>query len=146
MGGFHRLRVRQKILYKRFLCRGFKEWCIDAKIIASGSADQAWEGRHYYRSMRCHKECFDALTRVKIEEVTKSHADTDPFLLSMLVKLRTDPSSDVVSRILNLDTFNDLVTQILTYEYGTEEHLSIEYLKDVSCMLAMVSAVREGNL
>ena len=44
MGGFHQLRVRQKLLYKRFLCLGLKEWCVDAKTIASGSADQAWEG------------------------------------------------------------------------------------------------------
>ena len=70
MGGFHQLRVRQKILFKRFLCRGFKEWCIDAKIIASRSADQVWERRHYYRSMRCHKECFDALTRVRSPQIT----------------------------------------------------------------------------
>ena len=27
-----------------------------------------------------------------------------------------------------------------------EAYMSIEYIKDVSCMLAMVSAVREGNL
>ena len=110
------------------------------------SADQAWEGRHYYRSMRCHKECFDALAQIQIEKVTKMHAETDPMLLSLLIELRKDPSSDLINRILNLDSFNSLFFQILAAEYGTEAHMSTEYLKDVSCMLAMVSAVREGDL
>ncbi len=55
--GFHQLRVRQKLLFKGHSCRGYKEWCSDAGVIASGSADQAFEGRHYYRCMRVHKEC-----------------------------------------------------------------------------------------
>lgn len=69
MGGFHQLRVRQKLLFKRHSCRGYNQWCVDSGIIASGSADQAFEGRHYYRSMRVHKECFDALVQFKVEEI-----------------------------------------------------------------------------
>jgi len=51
MGGFHQLRVRQRILYKRHGCMGYKSWWIDAGVIASGSADKAAEGNHYYWSM-----------------------------------------------------------------------------------------------
>ena len=67
MGGFHQLRVRQRMLHKRHGCRGFKSWWIDAGIIASGSAEKAAEGNHYYRSMRLHKECFNALIQFRVE-------------------------------------------------------------------------------
>lgn len=70
MGGFHQLRVKQRLLYKRFHCLGIKQWCVDAGIIASGSADQSIEARHYYRCMRLHKEAFDALIQNQFETVT----------------------------------------------------------------------------
>ena len=46
MGGFHQLRVRQRLLHKRHTVRGYKQWWIDAETVASGSADQAMEGGH----------------------------------------------------------------------------------------------------
>ena len=70
MGGFHQLRVMQRLLYKRYACRGLKDWFTDAGVIASGSVDQALEGRHYFRSMRLRKECFDALVQFRIEDLT----------------------------------------------------------------------------
>ena len=70
MGGFHQLRVMQRLLYKRYACRELKDWFTDAGVIASGSVDQALEGRHYFRSMRLHKECFDALVQFRIEDLT----------------------------------------------------------------------------
>ena len=81
MGGFHQLRVLQKILYKRHLCHGYKEWCVDAKTIAEGSACQAWKGRYYYRSMKCHKECFDVLMQFQVQKVTNMHANMDSTLI-----------------------------------------------------------------
>ncbi len=47
---------------------------------------------------------------------------------------------------MRLDSFKSLASEILKYEEGTESHLTVLYLKDVSTMLAMVSAVREGDL
>ena len=47
IGGFHQLRVTQQLLYMRYHCRGMQQWHVDAKITAKGSAEQAFEGRHY---------------------------------------------------------------------------------------------------
>ena len=47
MGGFHQLRVHQKLIYKRYACLDFKSWFIDSGVIAKGSAHQTIEGRHY---------------------------------------------------------------------------------------------------
>ena len=63
MGGFHQLRVRQKQIYKRYVCLDFKSWFIESGVIANGSADQEIEGRHYYRSIRILKESFNALVQ-----------------------------------------------------------------------------------
>ena len=69
MGGFHLLRVMQRLPYKRHFPKGYREWCVNAKTVAGGSIDQAFEGRHYYRSMRMHKECFGADVQFRIEKV-----------------------------------------------------------------------------
>ncbi len=41
MGGFHQLRVMQRLIHKLNGCRNFKQLCIDAEVIAAGSSDQA---------------------------------------------------------------------------------------------------------
>ena len=87
MGGFHQLRVMQRILYKRHHCNGYMEWCIDAKTIAKRSTEQAFEGRHYYRSMRLHKECFDALVQFRVESLTENLTKMSPILKECIVSL-----------------------------------------------------------
>ena len=69
MIGFHQLRVKQRLIYKRSKCIGIKEWCIDAGIIAPGSAAQAIEVHHYHRCMHLHKECFDILAQFRFEKM-----------------------------------------------------------------------------
>ena len=59
--GFHQLRVKQRVIYKRSNCIGIKEQCLDAGVVAPGSAAQAMEVHHYYRCINLHKECFDAM-------------------------------------------------------------------------------------
>ena len=54
MGGFHQLRVRQKTLFKRHGYLGYKEWFVDAGIIAPGSVERAFSGYHYYRYIFFH--------------------------------------------------------------------------------------------
>ena len=34
-------------IMERHFCRGFKQWPVGGGVIAPGSADQAWEGRHH---------------------------------------------------------------------------------------------------
>ena len=52
MGGFHQLRVFQRVLYKQHGVYGYQAWYADAGVIAEGSAEQAFKGGNYYRSMR----------------------------------------------------------------------------------------------
>ena len=68
VGGFHQLRVKQRLIYKCSNCIGIKEWCIDAGIIAPCSVAQAIEGRHYYRRMHLRKECLDTLVQFRFDK------------------------------------------------------------------------------
>ena len=88
MGGFHQLRVIQKLLFRRHICKGYKQWCLDAGVIAEGLAAQALESRHYHRSMRVHKECFDALIQFRTENITVSDTIIDPDIEASLIELK----------------------------------------------------------
>ena len=69
MSGFHQLRVKQRLIYKRSNCIGIKKWCINDGIIAPVSAAQAIEVQHYYRCMHLHKECFDTSVQFGFEKM-----------------------------------------------------------------------------
>ena len=69
MDGFHQLRVKQRLIYKRSNFIGITKWCIDHGIIAPGSAAQAIEEQHYYRCMHLHKECFDISVQFRFEKI-----------------------------------------------------------------------------
>ena len=62
-----------------------------------------------------------------------------------LITLRQSPSSDTFDDVINTNVFKSLVEAVLT-AIRTHSQMTISYLKDVSIMLAIVSAVREGYL
>eukprot|EP00795_Rhopilema_esculentum_P005340 gene5340-512_t len=130
----------QLLLFKRYSCKGMKEWCIDAEVIAPGSADSALEGRHYFRSMRLHKECFDALVQFRIEHITDGHSKTDPHLMATIEKLRKEPSPSTMNDLIYHPSFAVLCQNVLCYEEESEGHLTVQYLKDVSSTLRGYSA------
>ena len=133
MGGFHQLRVKQNLLFKRHFSRGYKQWSVDAGIIARGSADQAWEGRHCYRRMRVHKECFYALVQYKFEDLTSNLENMNQELKDMLIEIRKGPSSETLDRLLNTEEFKIVASQILQCKSEfSEGNVTIEYLKDAS--------------
>ncbi len=94
MGGFHQLRARQRILYKRHACKGYKSWWVDAGMIAAGSADKAAEGGHYYRNMRLDKETFNALVQFRNQNVTANYEEM------LLQKLSSEPNLERVLMVL----------------------------------------------
>ena len=100
---------------------------VDSEIIAPGSGEQGFEGRHYCRSMLLHKEVFAAIVQTKVESLT---INIDPLLLSKLKKLQTPPSPVLVEKIMKLDAFKD-IKQHIVLTMGTESQMTVKYLKDV---------------
>ena len=66
-GRFHMILVNLKILFKRYGCLGFKDWWVDARAIVDGFVAQAFEGRHYARSVGLQKQSFEALLRHRMK-------------------------------------------------------------------------------
>ncbi len=101
MGGFHQLRVMQRFIYKCYHCRGMQPWCVDAEIITKGSAEHAFEACHYYSCMRIHKECFDALVQLRIEQITKQNTKINPVLKEKIKVLGQNPSKESLNQVLS---------------------------------------------
>ena len=55
-----------------------------------------------------------------------------------------DPSPSSLQRALENDTFINIF-QELTATTGTQSQLFVQYLKDVSCILSLVRAVRDND-
>ena len=144
MGGFHQLRVFQKILFKRHGIIGYQDWYWDSGVVAEGSAPAAFEGRHYYRGMRVHKEGFDALSQYRIDEITNGYCDLDVGLKAMLNQLRKSPSNQLVEQILQNNEFKTLLSEFKRTS-DSRSKMTMQYLKDISLMLSIVSAVRESH-
>ena len=113
MGGFHQIRVMQRILYKRYYSRGIGPLLVDAETIAKGSCAQAMEGRHYYRCLRVHKELFDALVQLRFEKIKST--STDDHLFRALKKLRNTPGPVALNELLSLKSYNQLVKEITKF-------------------------------
>ena len=84
---------------------GYKNWFVNSEIIAPESAEQGFQRRYYFLSMRLHKEAFAAIVQRKVESLTKN---IDPLLLSKLTELRKSPSPALVQKMIKLDAFKDI--------------------------------------
>ncbi len=113
MGGFHQLRVLQHMLFKRHGCRGFISWWVDAGVIASGSADKAADGGHYYRSLRLHKETFNALVQFRMESLTSNYEKLDADLFEKLKDLKEDPKTTTLNAVIDTLSFQKLFKEVL---------------------------------
>ena len=113
-------------------------------IIASGSSKNAFNGRHYHRNMRLHKESFNAQFRA--EKITSGFSKIDPNLQKKLPRLRSAPSPETMEDVIVCPAFELLFQKIVQVEDGTECCMTVSYLKDFSLLLALVSAVRDKDL
>ena len=119
MGGFHQLRVRQKQIHKRYACLDFKSWFVGSGVIAKGSADQAIEGRHYYRSMRILKESFNALVQYSFEKAMLENGDDFSEIKNVILNLRKETTSANLEAVLQHFSFEVVVEKILDDRKGT---------------------------
>ena len=67
-------------------------------------------------------------------------------LRNVFRSLWCEPSPDKLHEVMQLPQFEDIVKRVLTFEKGSDGDLTINYLKDISFLLSLVSAVRECNI
>ena len=66
-------------------------------------------------------------------------------LKSLFLNLRRKPTAENLNLILSNNEFQNLFAKILNNSHGTESKMTVCFLRDISTLLAMVSAVREKN-
>ena len=142
LGGFHTLLCYLKIMYKKYGCLGFQDWWVDAGAIAEGSVIQAVEGKHYARGLRLHKQSFCALIKWRL----KSVFPTAESLKKAFGNLRIKPNNENLTALMNLTTYREFCMDIINVGQGTQARMVVEYLRDVSKMLAFIYSVREKNI
>ena len=140
------MRVMLKILYKRYACLGFRQWFVNAGVIAGGSVDMAVEGRHYYRSTRLMKESFNAFVYFRIMSVTNNFVGISHELLQMFSVLAKSPCTENLDKVLEAPSFHDLFESVISNSTGSQCRMTVSYLRDVSCLLALAQSVLAGDL
>ena len=90
--------------------------------------------------MRIHKEAFDALVQLRAENITDSYSTISSELADILLSFYENPSPEILKDTIKSDEFQSLKSQILVTT-GTHSKMTIEYLKDVSLMLMLVSYI-----
>ena len=113
MGGFHQLRVHQRLIYKRHAVMGYRDLFVDAGVITEGSVNKAFEGGHYYRGMQLLKEALDVLIQYRIGQITDSYNKVDEWLLKFIVALRRNPTPESYTAVTTFDSFLKLLCQFL---------------------------------
>ena len=72
LGEFHQSMSFLSVIGKRFRDAGLLDIFIESGIVAHGSANAVVEGRHYNRSLRCHKIMSEALGRHRFQAFLES--------------------------------------------------------------------------
>ena len=95
--------------------------------------------------MRIHKEAFDALVQFRAENITDIYLTISSELADILLSFCENPSPQILKDTIKSDEFHSLKSQNLATT-GTHSQMTIEYLKDVSLMLMLVTAARKANI
>ena len=91
--------------------------------------------------MRLHNEVYGVTVKTNVESIAENLENTGAVMSSKLIAL----PPVLVEEILKLEAFKDIKQHIVSTTV-TESQMTIKYLKDVSAMLAVVSAVRVVDL
>ena len=86
IGGFHKLRVFQRLICKRFSCLGLQQLFLDAKAMPSGVVHKGFSAYHYYFCMDVVKVAFCAILQIRMETLTSSYSKLSPELLHSMRK------------------------------------------------------------
>ena len=89
---------------------------------------------------------FCALVQCKDEQHTSNYENMNGDLKKLLLQLKIEPTNENLKLVIRSVEFEELYNGIMHCEDGTESKMTVEYIKDVSSLLALVSAVRDNNL
>ena len=84
---------------KKYSLLGMKDCRVDSNVVAVGSADKAAEGKNYCRSIRLHKQSFEALVHFRIIKILENLILDNTFT-ALIGKFRIDASPALVESVI----------------------------------------------
>ena len=103
-----------------------------ARATAEGSAAQAFECHHYARSVRLHKQSFEALEKHRMKSESAG-TKLDQNMRKVINKFRSNPCPKNLESHMSLPGFKDICSSLMQSE-GTQAKMMVDYLKDASAM------------
>ena len=107
--------VNPEIMFKKYGCLGFKDWWIDPGAIVDGSIAQAFEGLYYARTVRLHKQSFEAILRLRVKSESVG-TKLDQNMREAIVKLRNNPCPKNLESLMSLPGFKDIYSSLIQSE------------------------------
>ena len=77
IGSFHTTMAYLKMIGKKMTGSGFEDILIEAELISSGSLKGVMNGKHFERSMHCHKIMYESLHRLLLEKFIIDNEGTE---------------------------------------------------------------------
>ena len=95
--------------------------------------------------MRVNKELFYELAQHKVKTLTRKYQEMNFEMKNLCVGLTQDPGLEKIDVIMKNEAINVLFSKIMDDTFGTEPKMTTCFIKNVSLLPALVSAVRENN-
>ena len=101
---------------------GFEDILIEAELISSGSLKGVMNGKHFERSMHCHKIMYESLHRLLLEKFMIDNEGSEWYSplpeesLQKLDKLLQSNFSEFVKTLVTDTSLNDFMNAYLKYQ------------------------------
>ena len=82
----------------------------------------------------------------RIKELPNDYDDMDMELKSLFSNLRKKPTAENLDLILSKNELQNVFGKVLNSSHGTKSKMTVFSLRDVSALIAIVSAAREKKL
>ncbi len=158
VGSFHAACAYLKMIGKKMRCSGLEDVMIEAGLIGSRSLEGVMTGRHYARSINCHKVMYECLERLLLQQCLSRRGVTHVFAgmpegaLEKIDELVQSPSPDNLRNILEDVSFNFCITSYLEFReavknglLGKTAVLWLSYMDHVAIVLSLLEAVQTNN-
>lgn len=147
MGTFHTICNALSILGERFGDGGLKDILIESQIIAEGSINGVFDGKHYNRAVRAHKCIYEAMMRLEWSEVIQwlesNDEDERMSVASFLEEVNTMPNDISQNSFESLLKSSSIVKVMTICDLSTFWMSYLDFMETI--VLGLLCASREGN-
>ena len=158
IGSFHATMAYLKMIGKKMSGSGLEDILIEADLITSGSLKGVMSGKHFERSMHCHKVMFECLERLLLEQFMIGREGLEWYStlpeesLQKLYKLLKCSTPEILETLLTdtslskfMDSFLKFQDEIRVGKHGKTAKLWMSYMDHTSLILTLQEAVQDNN-